>query len=114
MVASETHLVCESIEISEKLRYQLESSRAQIHPGRKIRRIVGESEVRAVLLDNGEEIETSGVFVELGAKGAIELVTGLGVDLDRETMRYVAVSKKQEQTSRVFLPPETSAVRPGR
>ncbi|MDR3555885.1 MAG: NAD(P)/FAD-dependent oxidoreductase [Syntrophobacteraceae bacterium] len=96
LVASETHLVCESLEISEKLRYQLESSGVHIHPGRKVGRIVGEGEVRAVLLDNGEEIETSGVFVELGAKGAIELVTGLGVALESESMRFVAVGKKQE------------------
>ncbi|MDR3567231.1 MAG: FAD-dependent oxidoreductase [Syntrophobacteraceae bacterium] len=95
LVASETHLVCESLEISEKLRYQLESSRAQVHAGRKVTRIVGEGAVRAVLLDNGEEIETSGVFVELGAKGAIELVTALGVALDSESMRFVAVDKKQ-------------------
>ena len=96
LVAGETHLVCESLEISEKLRYQIESSGAKIHAGRKVSRIIGESEVRAVLLDNGEEIETSGVFVELGAKGAIELVTGLGVALDSDTMRFVAVNKKQE------------------
>ncbi len=96
LVASETHLVCDSLEISERLRYQLESSRAKVHVGRKVSRIVGESEVRAVLLDNGEEIATSGVFIELGAKGAIELVTGLGVALDSESMRFVAVNKKQE------------------
>ena len=95
LVASEAHLVCDSLDISENLRYQLESSRAQIHAGRKVKRIEGDSEVRAVLLDNGEEIETSGVFVELGAKGAIELVTALGVDLDSESMRFVAVDKKQ-------------------
>ncbi|MCL5406498.1 MAG: FAD-dependent oxidoreductase [Deltaproteobacteria bacterium] len=96
LVASETHLVYESLEVSDKLRYQLESCMAHIHPGRKVSRILGDSEVRAVLLDNGEEIETSGIFIELGAKGAIELVTGLGVALDTESMRFVAVNKKQE------------------
>ena len=96
LVASETHLVCESLDVSEKLRYQLESSRVLIHAGRKVLRITGDGEVRSILLDDGEIIETSGVFVELGAKGAIELVTGLGVELDSESMRYVAVNKKQE------------------
>ncbi len=96
VVATETHLVCDSLDVAEKLRYQLESSRTRLHLGRKVSGIEGDSEVRAVLLDNGEKIETSGVFVELGAKGAIELVTGLGVALDSESMRFVAVGKKQE------------------
>jgi thioredoxin reductase (NADPH) len=82
--------------VSEKLSFQLESSLVAIHAGRKVNRITGESEVRSVILDNGEEIETSGVFVELGAKGAIELVTALGVALDSESMRYVAANKNQE------------------
>ncbi len=96
LIAGETHLVCGSLSISDHLRYQIESSRIQVHPGRSVSRIVGESEVLAVLLDNGEKIETSGVFIELGAKGAIELAAGLGVALDSETMRFVAANKKQE------------------
>ncbi len=96
LIASETHLVCGALEISEHLRYQIESSRIEVHMGRHVSRILGDSGVRAVLLDNGTEIETSGVFVELGAKGAMELASGLGVALDSETMRYVAANKKQE------------------
>ena len=68
----------------------------EIHNGRSVSRILGDSEVQAVLLDNGQKIETSGVFIELGAKGAIELVSGLGVALDSDTMRFVATNKKQE------------------
>jgi thioredoxin reductase (NADPH) len=96
LIAGEIHLVCSALEISEHLRYQIESSRIEVHAGRHVSRILGDSGVRAVLLDNGTEIETSGVFVELGAKGAIELASGLGVALDSETMRFVATNKKQE------------------
>jgi thioredoxin reductase (NADPH) len=96
LIAGETHLVCDALEISEHLRYQIESSRIEVHIGRQVRRILGDSEVRAVLLDNGTEIKTSGVFIELGAKGAIELASGLGVALDSDTMRFVAANKKQE------------------
>ncbi len=96
LIAGETHLVSEAIEISEHLRYQLESSRVEVHTGRWVTRILGDSEVRAVLLDNGEKIETSGVFIELGAKGAIELASGLGVALDSDSMCFVATNKKQE------------------
>jgi thioredoxin reductase (NADPH) len=96
LIAGETHLVSQALEISEHLRYQLESSRVQVHTGRWVSRIVGDSEVRAVLLDNGEKIETNGVFIELGAKGALELAAGLGVALDSDSMRFVATNKKQE------------------
>jgi thioredoxin reductase (NADPH) len=96
LIADETHLVCGSPAVSDHLRTQIESSRIQLHAGRKVTRILGDSEVRAVLLDNGEKIETSGVFIELGAKGAIELASGLGVAQDAETMRFVAANKKQE------------------
>lgn len=96
LIAGETHLVCGALEISEQLRYQIESSRIEVHMGRHVSRILGDSEVRAVLLDDGTRIETSGVFIELGAKGAIELASGLGVALDSDTMRFVAANKKQE------------------
>ena len=96
LVAGETHLVCDTLEISEHLRYQLESSRVEVHAGRSVSRIIGDSEVKAVLLDNGQSIETDGVFIELGAKGAIELASNLGVALDSDSMRFVSVNKKQE------------------
>ncbi|MGC9966699.1 MAG: FAD-dependent oxidoreductase [Syntrophobacteraceae bacterium] len=96
LIADEIHLVYGSMAISDHLRCQIESSRIQLHAGRKVTRVVGDREVEAVLLDSGEKIETSGVFIELGAKGAIELASGLGVALDAETMRFVAVNKKQE------------------
>jgi len=96
LIAEETHLVCDSLAVSDHLRDQVESSRIQIHTGRKVTRVLGDNEVQAVLLDNGAKIETSGVFIELGAKGAIELASGLGVALDAETMRFVAANRKQE------------------
>jgi thioredoxin reductase (NADPH) len=96
LIAGETHLVCEALEISDHLRYQIESSMVEVHAGNRVSRILGDGEVQAVLLDNGEKIETSGVFIELGAKGAIELVSTLGVNLDSESMRFVAANRKQE------------------
>lgn len=96
LIAGETHLVCSTLEISEHLRYQLESSRVEVHTGCSVSRIIGESEVKAVLLDNGQSIETDGVFIELGAKGAVELASNLGVALDSESMRFVSANKKQE------------------
>jgi thioredoxin reductase (NADPH) len=46
-------------------------------------------------LDGGSKLEVSGVFIELGAKGVMELATHLGVRLDDE-MKYIDVNKKME------------------
>ncbi len=38
----------------------------------------------------------SGVFIETGAKGAVELAATLGVALDSENYRYVLTDKSQQ------------------
>jgi thioredoxin reductase (NADPH) len=48
-----------------------------------------------VALDDGTELPVKGVFVELGARGAVALAGNLGVALDPESMQYVAVDRKQ-------------------
>ncbi|MEM5787131.1 MAG: FAD-dependent oxidoreductase [Syntrophobacteraceae bacterium] len=95
MTAGDVHLISRDLNISEHLRYQVESSRIQMHTGR-VKIIEGSTQVDAVVLDNGDRIEVAGVFIELGAKGAIELASSLGIDLDRESFRYVTTNKKQE------------------
>ena len=65
-------------------------------PGRKVKAILGSNSVEAVVLDNEEKIEAAGVFIELGAKGALELAGRLSVGLDPESMKYIATNKKQE------------------
>lgn len=96
LTAREVHLVHDEIKVDEHLRYQVECSTIQKHQGRRVKAILGTTEVEAVLLDNGERIEASGVFIELGAKGALELATKLDILLDAETMRYISANKKQE------------------
>lgn len=46
-------------------------------------------------LDDGTQLEVAGVFIELGAKGAVELAGGLGVMLDSESFKYITVDRKQ-------------------
>lgn len=96
LLAREVHLVYGELDVSEHLLYQVERSPIVKHPGRKVERILGEHAVEGVLLDNGDKIEAAGVFIELGAKGALELATKLNIELDPETMKYVATNKKQE------------------
>jgi thioredoxin reductase (NADPH) len=96
--AASVHLVTEEIQISEQLIHQLQASQVQLHLGRSVREIVGSDKVQALLLDNDERLAVSGVFIETGAKGAVELAAGLGVALDDEKFRYI-VTDKQQQTN---------------
>jgi len=98
LIAREVHLVYDELKVGEHLLYQVEASSILKHPGCKVKSIAGNEEVEALLLDNEELIKTSGVFIELGAKGALELAASLGVALDSETMRYISTNKKQETT----------------
>jgi len=93
--ASQVHLVCDQMEITEALAYQLKESEVTIHEGRKVTEISGQEGVEGVLLDDGTRLEVKGVFIELGAKGAIELASTLGVAMDPESPQYIATDKKQ-------------------
>jgi thioredoxin reductase (NADPH) len=95
LLAREVHLVYDSLEVSDHLRYQIERSNIHKHAGRKVKAIDGKNSVEAVFLDNDEKLEASGVFIELGAKGALQLSSKLDVALDSESMKYVATDKKQ-------------------
>jgi thioredoxin reductase (NADPH) len=94
--AKEVHLVCEKLEVADYLAEKLRESAIQIHEGRKVREIVGNESVKGLILDDRTNIEVSGIFIELGAKGAIDLAAYLGVAPDSETMKYVATGKRQE------------------
>lgn len=94
--AKEVHLVCDKLDVSEPLAQEIGGSAIHIHEGRKVKEILGEKDVEGLVLDNGSKLDLSGVFIELGAKGAIELTSKLGVDLDTESMQFISTNKKQE------------------
>ena len=48
------------------------------------------------VLADGRTLETEGLFIELGSKGALELATQIGVQLDTESFKYIATNRKQE------------------
>jgi len=60
-----------------------------------VKAVEGKTEVEGMVLNDGTRLEVKGVFIELGAKGAIELATRLGVTLDTETFQYVVTTQKQ-------------------
>ena len=96
LIADEVHLVCsEESVVAENLSFQVESSSIRIHRGRRVRAVRGVQGVERIELDNDEIIPARGIFIELGAKGAMELATKLDIALDSE-MKYVSVNRKQE------------------
>lgn len=96
LTAREVHLVFDELAVNEHLAIQVERSEIIRHPRTKVKAIQGDGAVHSLILDNGNTIEAAGVFVELGAKGALELAAKLDVSLDLHTMKYIAVNKRQE------------------
>ena len=93
--AASVHLVCGKLEIADALKAQLEQSAVIVHEKAKVKEIFGQTGVEGVVLEDGSKLAVSGVFIELGAKGVMELATYLGVRLDDE-MKYVDTNKKME------------------
>jgi thioredoxin reductase (NADPH) len=94
--ASEVHLICDQLEISEALAHQVRESKIHLHQGKKVAEIIGQQQVGELLLSDGSRLEVAGIFIELGAKGAIELASELGVAMDTESPQFIATDKKQK------------------
>jgi len=92
--ASEVHLYCEELDVADGLRDQLKATGVFVHEGVQIKEIQGDNAVQSVLLDDDSTQYVSGVFIELGAKGVLELTAMLSVQLD-ESMKYIDADKKQ-------------------
>ena len=93
--ASKVHLVCDALDVDAYLSEKLHESEVQLHEGRKVTRILGDDAVSGLEMDDGTKVDVAGVFIELGAKGAVDFAGRLGILLD-ETMKYIAVNRKQE------------------
>lgn len=94
--ADEVHLVARELAVSADLLARLDTSDVELHLGSWPARIDGEMAVQGLVLEDEKELEVEGVFVELGAKGAMELATTLGVQLDMDTFSYIDTNKRQE------------------
>lgn len=58
--------------------------------------ILGEEEVKGIKLEDGSFVEVDGIFIEMGARGPLELLSPLGIELDLETFSYVKVDRKMK------------------
>lgn len=93
--ASEVHLICPELAVSQALVDTLRQSGINLHEGRSVSEIRGDGAVKELALDDGSILPVAGIFIEQGAKGAIELAATLGVALDSEKFQYVVADKKQ-------------------
>ena len=89
------YLVAEKISVDTALAKQLSNSSVKVIEGKKVAAISGDKSVELIKLNDGTEIKAEGIFIELGAKGAMELAGFLGIEMD-ENFRHIAVNRKQE------------------
>jgi len=89
------YLVSQGLKVSPELRAQLEESAVELVSGKPVE-ILGEAEVEGLRLEDGRILQVKGVFIEQGAKGAMQLATALGVALDPESMTYIQVDRRQQ------------------
>ena len=93
--AAKVYLVSERLDVSPELALRLKTSKVECISS-AVRQVNGERAVTSVVLADGRTLETEGLFIELGSKGALELATQIGVQLDTESFKYIATNRKQE------------------
>jgi thioredoxin reductase (NADPH) len=93
--ARRVHLICDALDISDALETDLRRSGVQVHENSQVMEIVGQDTVEGIRLADGSRLPVQGVFIELGAKGVVELAGLLGVQLDDE-MKHIQTNKKME------------------
>ncbi len=91
--ASKVFLIARSVEFSSKLLEEIGSRGVIVIEGRRVVEILGERRVEGVLLDDGSRVDVQGVFVELGSRGVLELVSNVG--LLPNASGYLNVDKSQ-------------------
>jgi thioredoxin reductase (NADPH) len=93
-IARQVHLVCDQLDVSDALKRKLEQSSVKVHTGAQVAAILGSQQVTGVRLKDDTVLPVTGLFIEQGAKGLLELATNLGIVLDDE-MRFIKTDKQQ-------------------
>ena len=93
--AKTVNLICETLDITDSLAAELKKSNVIIRENAKVKEISGDTAVEAIILEDGSKIPATGVFIELGARGVMELAAHIGIQFDDE-MKYIETNKKME------------------
>jgi len=81
-IADQVTLITHELKVSPALKEELNKDNITIIQGGKVTGLEGDDKLEAVILADGTRLEVDGLFIEKGAKGAMELAAFLGVALD--------------------------------
>ncbi len=93
--ASKVYLICKKLSVASVLADQIKASAVEVLENNWIKELRGEDELKEIVLKDDRVLAINGLFVELGAKGLMELVGSLDVALDPESFEFVVTDKQQ-------------------
>ncbi len=93
-IAGEVYLIAKELEVSEALERELGESNVHL-VNSEVKGLEGKEKLEAVVLEDGSSIKCECLFIEKGAKGAMELAAFLGVNLDPEKFTYILTDASQ-------------------
>lgn len=94
--ASKVYLIAKKLNVSDELMRRLQESSVQVIEETWVKEINGQNAVTGITLENDKTLAVDGIFIELGSKGALELATQIGIQLDTESFKYIDTNRKQE------------------
>lgn len=94
-IANKVTLITSDLKVNPVLRAGLEKGNVIMAIGSKIKEIKGTDKLDAIILSDGTELSLDGLFIEKGAKGAMQLTAFLGVMLDPEKFTHIVTDRKQ-------------------
>ena len=94
-IARQVTLIARHLKVSPALEAELNRDNVSIIKETAVKEIRGTDRLDSIVLSDGTELQLDGLFVEGGAKGAMELVAFLGVKLDPEKFTYILTDRKQ-------------------
>ena len=94
---SAVYFIFDELAVADELKQKIFANpKIKVFEAKKIKEIQGENFVKKIVLNDETELEVNGVFIELGAKGAFELFSDFGIELDPETFKHIKTNAKQE------------------
>jgi thioredoxin reductase (NADPH) len=94
--ADKVYLISKKLNASKELLERLHASHIELIEPSWVQGINGEQTVTSISLKDNISLVVEGVFIELGAKGAIELATQVGVSLDTEQFKFIETNRRME------------------
>ncbi|PIZ00235.1 hypothetical protein COY62_03680 [bacterium (Candidatus Howlettbacteria) CG_4_10_14_0_8_um_filter_40_9] len=78
------------------------NKKIEVMLGKSLKEIKGDNKVSSVIIrETGEEISVNGVFVEIGATPAIEIIKDLGIELD--SSHHIQIDESQQTNIKGML-----------